>query len=381
MHKLKNILEDAVAEAAAPFVVAMTANSDGVTWSGAAGESGPGQEAREDSIFRIFSMTKAVGSTCAMILLDRGKLRLDDYVEDILPEFAQLNVLSGFDGDKPRFRRPRTKATIRHLATHTSGLVYPTWNSQMAEYFRLTDQSIPIQGKASTFQLPLVFDPGDRWGYGIGIDWLGKVVERIDGRSIDQFCNEEIFEPLRMNRTVFELPPALSQQLASAAVRGKDGQLADLNLPIYGNPDFYGMGHALYSTAADYLTFLRLFLNKGSLNGHLILRLATVDQMLANHTAPLSVGAMGSVSPKQSADVNFFPGIKKSHSLGFLRMEEDVPGMRSAGSQSWAGLLNSHYWLDPVNDVAAVFMTQLLPFADPQFMRSYELFERAVYQQ
>lgn len=380
MQRLENVLDDAVAQQSAPFLVAMIANSAGLIWSGVAGDYVPGQRANPNTLFKIYSMTKAVGSTAAMILIDRGLLKLDDLVENILPGFAQLQVLTGFDGDQPVFRPPVTKATVRHLATHTSGLVYPTWNQEMADYFRLTRQALPNQGKRSTFKLPLVFDPGERWGYGIGIDWLGQVVEAIDGRRIDHFCHDEIFNPLGMTDTVFELTPELQNRLANVTVRGKDGRFERIDLGLPSNPEFYGMGHALYSTAPDYLKFLRLFLNRGMLNGHRVLSQAAVETMLANHIAPLTVGKMPSVSPRQSADFDFFPGIQKSHSLGFLRMEKDVPNMRSAGSQGWAGLLNSHFWFDPERDLAAVFMTQMLPFADPQFMHAYAQFEQAVYQ-
>lgn len=377
---LNKTINTAVKQYAAPFLVAMTANSAGITWSGTAGERSNGQTATENTLFRIFSMTKGIGSTAAMILIDRGQLKLDDLVEDILPNFGQLQLLAGFDGDTPRFRPPAAKATIRHLATHTSGLVYPTWNSDMATYFRLTGQALPNQGKRSTFELPLVFDPGERWDYGIGIDWLGQVVEAIDGRKIDAFCRDEIFEPLGMKDTVFELTPELNGQLADVTVKGKDGRFSVIDLSLPPKPEFYGMGHALYSTASDYLNFLRMFLNRGTLNGQQVLRPAAVDTMLANHIAPLEITRLDSVSPKQSADFDFFPGVQKSHSLGFLRMDEDVQGMRSVGSQGWAGLLNSHYWFDPARDLAAVFMTQMLPFADARFMQAYGEFETAVYQ-
>ena len=145
------------------------------------------------------------------------------------------------------------------------------------------------------------------------------------------------------------------------------------------DPEVYGMGHALYSTPADYLTFLRLFLNRGRANGHTILSEASVDAMLANSIGDLTIGKMTTTAPGLSADVELFPGVPITHSFGFVRTEADVPGMRHAGSQGWAGVLNSHYWFDPAANVAAVIMTQALPFADPRFMDTYAAFERAVY--
>ncbi len=376
---LDGVLARAVANNDAPFVVAMTGNAGGVTWSGAAGEAAPGVPASEDTVMRIFSMTKAVGSTAAMILMDRGKFTPDTPVEEILPQFANMKVLDGFDGDTPILRAPKTKATIRHLATHTSGLVYEFWNVRMPKYMSLTGHPTIISGLKSSLNYPMIFDPGDRWDYGIGIDWLGQVVEAVDGRRIDQFCQEELFDPLNMPDTRFEVEPHMESRLAAVKARGEDGVFADFALAPPSNPEFYGMGHSLYSTAPDYMRFVRMFLNRGQLDGARILSEASVDLMLKNHIGDLRMRKMMTVAPPITADVNLFPGTDKTHSLGFLRVEQDVPGMRSAGSQGWAGVLNTHFWFDPTKDVAGLIMTQTLPFVEPPFMKVYEEFERAVY--
>lgn len=379
MTDLEAVLRDAVAGGDAPFLVAMAGNSKGVIWSGAAGERSPGIPASEDTVFRIFSMTKGVGATAATILIDRGKLTPDTLVEDVLPEFSKIKVLTGFDNDTPLLRAPKTKATVRHLATHTSGFTYEFWNTDIPKYMELTGHPTIISGLHASRNYPLTFDPGERWDYGIGIDWLGRVVEAIDGRRIDRFCQEEIFDPLGMNDTGFELEGTMADRLAAVKARGEDGAFVDFELSPPSNPEFYGMGHALYSTAPDYLRFLRMFLNKGQLDGNRVLSESAVDAMLANSIGDLRVGKMVTSAPPVSAHVELFPGHEKTHSFGFLRVEEDVAGMRSAGSQGWAGVLNSHYWFDPARDVAGVIMTQSLPFADPSYMKAYETFERGVY--
>jgi len=379
MKALDTVLSDAVSAGDVPFVVAMSGNSSGVTWSGAAGERAPGQAAAEDTVFRIFSMTKAVGSTAAMILIDRDKLSPDTPVEEILPQFSDIKVLDGFDGDAPNLRAPKTKATVRHLATHTSGFVYEFWNGDMAKYLETTGHPGILSGLKEALNYPLVFDPGERWDYGIGIDWLGQVVEAVDGRRIDAFCREEILDPLGMRDTNFEVTESMANRLAVVKARGEDGQLADFELAPPSNPEFYGMGHALYSTAPDYMRFLRMFLNKGQLDGNRILSETAVETMLANHIGELDVVEMKTVAPAVTADAEFFPGYKKKHCLGFMRLEENVPGMRSAGSYCWAGVCNTHYWFDPARDVAGLIMTQTLPFVEPPFMKVYEAYERAVY--
>ena len=376
---IQGILEAAVAAGDVPFVVAMTGNKSGVTWSGQAGDRAPGVAATGDTVFRIFSMTKAIGSTAAMILIERGLLDPETPVEEILPDFANMMVLEGFDGDTPRLRAPRTKATVRHLATHTSGLVYEFWNTDIPRYMELTGHPTIISGLKASLAYPMVFDPGERWDYGIGIDWLGQVVEAIDGRRIDRFCQDEIFDPLDMPDTRFEVGPAMADRLAAVAIRGEDGMFGPMDLAPPANPEFYGMGHALYSTAPDYMRFIRMYLNRGALDGARILSEASVTRMLANHIGDIRIQRMTTSAPPITADVDLFPGFDKTHSLGFMRMEQDVPGMRSAGTQGWAGVLNTHFWFDPTKDVAGLIMTQTLPFVEPRFMALYEAFERAVY--
>jgi methyl acetate hydrolase len=381
MSELNTVIDDAVSKQHAPFLVAMTGNADGVTWSGAAGERSPGKAATTDTVFRIFSMTKAVGSMAAMILMDRGKLSADATVESIVPEFAELKLLEGFGADGPKLRAPRVKATVRHLATHTSGLTYEFWNTDMPRYMEATGALTILSGLETAMNYPLLFEPGTRWDYGVGIDWLGRVVEKVDGRRIDRFCREEIFEPLRMPDTAFEVEPHMAARLASVSIRGEDGTFGDFALAPPSNPEFYGMGHALYSTAPDYMRFLRMVLNKGSLDGARIVSEAGLASMLANQIGSTPIPCLKTAAPPITADAEFFPGRRKSHSMAFMRFDEDVPGMRHAGSQGWAGVLNSHYWFDPKADLAGLLMTQSLPFIEPRFAATYERFERAAYRQ
>ena len=379
MTELDKVIGEAVTNQNAPFLVAMTGNAAGVTWSGAAGERSPGKPATVDTVFRIFSMTKAVGSTAAMILMDRGKLSPDATVESILPEFGSLKLLEGFGPEGPKLRAPRIKATVRHLATHTSGLVYEFWNPDMPRYMEATGLPSVLSGLVASMNYPLQFEPGERWDYGPGIDWLGRVVEKVDGRRIDRFCRAEIFDPLRMPDTRFEVEEHMASRLASVRMRGEDGKFADFALAPPSHPEFYGMGHALYSTAPDYMRFLRMVLNKGVLDGARILSEAGVESMLANQIGSIPIPCLKTVVPAITADAEFFPGRRKSHSMAFMRFEEDVPGMRHAGSQGWAGVLNSHFWFDPKADLAGLLMTQSLPFVEPRFVATYESFERAAY--
>ena len=376
---LQGVLDHAVEAGDVPFAVGMTGTASGVTWSGASGEAAPGMAAGTDTVFRVFSMTKAVGSTAAMILIDRGELEMDTPVADILPEFDQIKVLEGFDGDTPRLRAPNSKATVRHLATHTSGIEYEFWSGDVAAYLEKTGHPTVISGLNASLFYPMTSDPGTRWGYGPSTDWLGRVVEAVSGKRIDAFLKAEVFDPLRMADTDVEVRDAMAGRLAGVKARGEDGVFGDFDLAPPSEPEFYGMGHALYSTPQDYMRFLRMFLNKGALDRARVLSEAGVARMLENQMGPLSFEKMVTVAPPITADCDPFPDIRCTHSFGFLRNEEDVPGRRHAGSQSWAGVLNTHYWFDPTADLAGLIMTQSLPFVEPRFMKTYEAFERAAY--
>jgi CubicO group peptidase (beta-lactamase class C family) len=378
-ENLQSALDESVAKGHVPYVVGLTGDATGVTFSGASGQAAPGVTAAPDTVFRIFSATKAIGSTAAMILIDRGQLDFDTPVQDVLPEFANIHVLAGWNGDKPILRAPRTKATVRQLATHTSGLEYEFWRPEVGAYLAKTKRPSILAGTKDALFYPMVTDPGTRWGYGPSIDWLGLTVERISGQRIDAFLRKNILDPLGMKDTDVEVRPHMHSRLASVKARGADGKFADFALAPPSHPEVYGMGHALYSTPQDYMRFLRMFLNGGALDGNRVLSERAVSRMLENHMGALKFDKMITTVPPITADVDPFEGTVKTHSFGFMRNESDIPGHRRAGSQSWAGVLNTHYWLDPKSDLAGVIMTQTLPFVEPPFLAAYDAFERAAY--
>lgn len=377
---LQQALDTAVSSNQVPFVVGMTGNAGGVTFAGSAGDAAPGVKASPQTVFRIFSMTKAIGSTAAMMLIDQGKLALDTPVQSVLPEFGELRVLEGWDGDKPKLREPKTKCTVRQLATHTSGLEYEFWRTETAEYLGKTKRPSILAGTKAALFYPMTTDPGTRWGYGPSIDWLGLMVEKISGQRIDAFLKKNLLEPLGMKDTDVVVREDMKPRLAAAKARGPDGKFADFDIAPPSNPEVYGMGHALYSTPQDYMRFLRMFLNKGALDGNRVLSEKAVEHMLENQMGALQFEKMITIAPPLTADFDPFPGTIKTHSFGFMRNEADIAGRRRAGSQSWAGVLNTHYWFDPKSNLAAVIMTQTLPFVEPPLMAAYEAFERAAYQ-
>ncbi len=379
MDPRRDVLEAAVARGDAPFLVGMVADAGGVAFAGAAGEAAPGSAAGPDTVFRVFSFTKAVAAVAAMIEVERGRLDLDAPVTAYVPEFGQIRVLDGWDGETPRLRAPRTPVTVRQLMTHTSGFAYSHWSAEMKRYRAASGLPAMASGARAALFYPLAGDPGTAWRYGIGIDWLGLVIEAAAGRPIEALCAEGIFAPLGMGATAFDLDDVLRARLARAWSRAPAGGFAPLEIAPPPATEFRGMGDALYSTPADYLRFLRLFLGGGAVDGARVLSEVSVAAMLANQIGALRVAPMISTSARVSADVPFFPGVPLSHSLIGPRVEADVPGMRRAGAQGWSGLLNMQWWVDPRAGLAAVVMTQTLPFMEPGFAASYAAFERAVY--
>jgi len=381
MQSIARILEDHVAAGHTPGVVASVATRDGVAFEGAAGVRALGgdQAMTTDTVFRAFSMTKAVGAAAAAKCIEDGLLTLETPVEDVLPAWKDVRLLKGFDGETPILETPKTKATLRHLATHTSGLVYEFWNEGQGRYMAATEAPTILSGlSAALHSYPLAFEPGTKWDYGTGIDWLGQMVEAVSGQRIDAYCKEQIFDPLGMSDTRFELEGDMESRLAQAHIFA-DGQWAPHEIAPPPQPEVYGMGHALYTTGPDYLTFIRMLLGGGVLGGARVLAEDTVKMYCANQIGDLSVGKMTSYAPPLTADVDFFPEQENKFSLGCLMNTEDIEGKRRAGSQSWAGVLNTHYWFDPTAGVAAVIMLQHLPFVDDNCLAIYDAVERQVY--
>jgi CubicO group peptidase (beta-lactamase class C family) len=215
-----------------------------------------------------------------------------------------------------------------------------------------------------------VFDPGERWEYGINIDWVGKAVEKVSGRSLEAYFREHIFAPLEMADTGFKISPSMRERLVTMHARQADGSFQPIAFEIPQEPEFFMGGGGLYSTGPDYLRFCQVFLHEGRFNGAQILKPETVAMMARNQIGDITVGRLKTVQPASSNDAEFFPGTVKRWGLGFMINEEEVPTGRSGGSLAWAGLANTYFWIDPRRRVTGVILTQLLPFADGKGNRS-----------
>jgi methyl acetate hydrolase len=383
MSNIDKVLRSATDAGDVPGVVALAATPKGPVYKGAAGRRAlpAGPDMTLDSVFWIASMTKAVTSTAAMQLVERGKLHLDRPIGDVLPALASPRVLEGFDNaGEPQLRPAKQPITLRHLLTHTAGFGYDIWNSDLLRYEEKTGTPGITSCENKALTMPLTFDPGNRWDYGINIDWVGKAVERISGQKLGAYFSEHIFEPLGMKDTVFKIGDVQRSRLVGMHLRQADGSLAPMPFEIPQEPEFEMGGGGLYGTAADYLAFEMMFLNKGrSAGGQQVLKPETVRAMGANQMGPHNVRLLKTAIPPYSNDAEFFPGMVKKWSLGFMINTQPVPGGRSADSLAWAGLANTYFWIDPAKRVAGVILMQLVPFADAKALAVFDRFEKAVY--
>jgi CubicO group peptidase (beta-lactamase class C family) len=308
------VLGSAIDRGDVPGVVAMAATRDGIVYQGAFGRRAlPNVAAMStDTVFWIASMTKAITSVAAMQLVEQGKLALDAQISDVLPELSTPQVLEGFDpSGEPRLRPAKRAITLRHLLTHTAGLVYDIWNAEMTRY--METKAIPgiISCQNAALSLPLVFDPGDKWDYGISIDWVGKAVERVSGQMLGDYFAEHLFGPIGMKDTAFKLTQQRRSRMASMHARSPDGTLAPIEFEVPQEPEFQMGGGGLYGTASDYLAFESVFLNEGRANGHSVLKPETVRLMAANAIGDLNVQPLKTAIPDLSNDAEFFPGMVK----------------------------------------------------------------------
>jgi methyl acetate hydrolase len=363
-------------------VTAAAATDKGTLYEGAFGwrniDAGP--PAAPDTVFWIASMTKAVTTAAAMQQVERGKLALHEPVGDILPELTKPEVLEGFDArGNPRLRSADGPITLHHLLTHTAGFTYDLWDPMFARFEKYADMPDIGTCKNAALMRPLDFDPGARWEYGINMDWAGKMVERVSGKTLDKYFRDEIFGPLGMTSTGFFITPDMRARLSAMHARGADGKLSVTQFEMPQHPEFYMGGGGLYSTAGDYLKFVQMILHQGACNGRQVLRPETVAMMAQNQIGDLNVHVLKTAAPALSNDAEFFPGMVKKWGYGFMINTADVPGRRAAGSLAWAGLANTYFWIDPKRRVAGVILMQLLPFADGPALQEFADFESAVY--
>lgn len=336
-----------------------------------------------DTVFNIWSTTKAITGAACLQLVESGDLDLHAPAREYAPHIAELQVIEGFDSaGQPILRPPASDVTTHQLLTHTAGFAYDFFNET---YNRLAEEhgqpSVATSSRAALMS-PLLFDPGTQWEYGSNIDWAGQVVEGIAGKRLDDVFKERIFRPLGMTSSAF----APSQEMLSRKVRHHqredDGTLTPSDFAAPTEPEVDFGGHGLFSTVPDYLKFIRMWLNEGrSASGEQVLSPASVNMGFKNQLpANLQVKLLPGVIKWLSNDAEFFPGLKKTWSYTFQYTEDPFPTGRPTGAIGWAGLANLFYWIDRDHGFGGFWATQILPFADGPSFTGYVDFETAAYQ-
>tara|TARA_R110001592_G_scaffold1277_3_gene7511 strand:+ start:2819 stop:4108 length:1290 start_codon:yes stop_codon:yes gene_type:complete len=316
-------------------------------------------EMRDDAIFRMASMSKPVTGVAILMMLEEGKLRLEDPVSKFIPEFNNTTVAMLTDPNAEPSRDPdiyRTPAsreiTVRDLLTHTSGLASSGIASRTTSRLAPRSTSADLASYIPTLgAVPLDFQPGTQWQYSLlaGIETLGRIVEITSGMSFDQFLQERLFGPLKMNDTSFVVPDDKLPRLVTLYERTDDGQLTrqDETPSWLDTETLFSGGGGLYSTTSDYMRFAQMLLNRGELDGERILGIRTVELMASNHVGEL-----------------YGPAANRAEGLGFGLTVEVVldPVLantrRGKGSFSWGGAFGTYFWVDPFNDLVGVMMIQ-----------------------
>lgn len=324
---------------------------------------------RADAIFRIYSMTKPITSVAFMMLLEQGKVMLDDPVAKYIPEFGNLQVYESGALGAFRTRPPKRPMLILDLLRHTSGLTYGFQQRTAVDAaYRATGVAdVGLQGTLQDLidkiaVLPLEFSPGDAWNYSVSTDVLGYLVGKISGRTFEQYLHEELFAPLGMVDTGFHVPADKIERFTNCYVATPQGgmNLADAaSTSTYLKPSLLmSGGGGLVSTTADYARFCRMLMRGGELDGRQYIGRKTLELMWSNHLPG------GKDLPELSVSMfseSFFNGV--GFGLGFSVVRNPaltmIPG--SVGEVAWGGMASTAFWLDPSEDLFAIFMTQLIP--------------------
>ena len=221
-----------------------------------------------------------------------------------------------------------------------------------------------------------LFEPGARWQYGFSTDWIGRIIEKVSGQTLEQFFQHSVTGPLGMADTSFSIPAMKFDRMSSRFARQAEGSIREVPRKLPGPPKALSGGGGLYGTAPDFVRFMQMILRKGDR----LLKAPTIDLMSANQIGDLNAGKLKSVRPDVASDTDLHPGFNDKFGLGFLLNLVDVDGGRSAGSMAWAGIDNTYFWIDPRRELCAAIMMQFLPFCDQEAVGLLTDFERAIYQ-
>lgn len=388
LDRLNEAIETLITDKRIPGAVTLIARNGKIAHFKAQGmmDVEAGQTMRPDALFRIYSMTKPIVSVAIMMLFEEGKLGLDDTVESYIPEFQDLRVyVSGSDNNMVTEALVRS-VTIRDLLTHTSGWTYSHIGDTpihklyrgkgilpgVSELTHLPKKISPVESLQDMVQAlgttPLMHQPGERFSYGVSVDVLGYLVEKISGQTLDVFLKTRLFDPLVMKDTGFHVPPSKLDRFTAVYEHQQDGTIALLSTAqesrFMRQPSLLSGGAGLVSTAIDYARFSQMMLNGGALDGVQILSPKTVELMVQNNL-PDGMTIFGRAGLSFGLGFAVVTDIAKTHNIG------------STGTFSWSGAASTAFWIDPQERLVFVAMTQVV---NPKNFDFYGFLQQRVYQ-
>jgi CubicO group peptidase (beta-lactamase class C family) len=368
---------EAMLEAAdLPHCAVALVDSGGLRYAHACGVADRSSPAPMTSatIIQIASWTKAIVSAAALKLVEDGRLALHADAGVLLPELADSHVLTGFSPDgQPITRAAKGPITLHHLLTHTAGFSYAFARTEIQRLMLLESDT---KGRLAAITQPLLFDPGERWEYGISLDWVGQLIEAATGASLGTYLEEELFGPLGMKDTAFR--DALPAGAAKVHARRDEGGFRPVSVYLGGGP-FQSGGAGLTSTVLDFARFVTMILTGGMFEGRRVLTAETVARLCGNQIGGIRAGLVESAMPELVKPFELFPGVASEWTYGFLRLPADLPHGPNAGTLSWAALFNGYFWIDRAANLGGVFATQLLPFGDEAALDTYARLQKAAY--
>ncbi|KAF2480310.1 beta-lactamase/transpeptidase-like protein, partial [Neohortaea acidophila] len=342
----------------------------------------------------LWSCTKLVTCVAALQLVEQGKLDLYAAAEKYVPGIRAVQCLRGFEEDgTPRLAKPERTITVLNLFTHTAGFGYDFFDQKLMDWRTASKKAAgSSEGVKPTameeYSTPLLFEPGTRWQYGVGVDWLGFIIEAISGLGLAEYIERNVTGPLGLKTTGRTLTPEQDGEFFTVYAKDPQGTLVPTPMRTVDDPDVVPGGHFLYSTTEEYAAFLLTLLNHGKhpKSGVRVLQEETAKRYLFNDMLPevgCSADGVGDMLawtvPRVTLMGSFLPGVSKGWSLAGLVNTEAAPNGRSKNSLMWAGLGNCYLWVDPTAGKLGFVSAAVLPFMDKDVLHLADALERAVY--
>ena len=335
----------------------------------------PNLSQNKNSLFRMASMTKPLTAYLTLALLDEYKIDFHERVGTYLPEIDNLKIAYK-EGETIKYKKNKVPISFHHLLSCTSGNAYEHHDPLVSELVSKKEVAPMKNGDDAFLKAPLVFTPGSQWGYGISYGWLGKAIEAISGLTLNENLKKYLCNPLGLKQTSFAPEKSSKEILTPVYFRDSEGSYSDITskITLGFNPFHYG-GGGITSTLSDYLKILSFFLRVMNSDGED----SIVSHMFQNQIGNLAISPLKSFNKNLALDYDIYPGVEKYWGYGLLINKEPIPKKREAGSGSWAGVLNTFFWIDPKSDVAGVFLAQMLPCYSPNLLNAFASFEELAY--